>query len=193
MKRIIIFASGSGSNAENIIQQYHKKELDVVCVFCNNPKAGIIDRCARLNIDCRVFNKAEWNDSNSELYSQIRTTRSDLVVLAGFLWKVNDALLELFPNRIINIHPSLLPKYGGKGMYGSHVHEAVIENSEKESGITIHLVNSEYDKGVILFQKAVEIPNNCDPNQLASLIHDLEYAYFPKVVLEYLQKLNDSN
>ncbi len=189
MKKVIIFASGSGSNAENIIQKYHKKEMDVVRVFCNNPNAGIIERCARLQIDCRIFNKSEWNNLASDLYAEIKNTEANLVILAGFLWKVNSILLELFPERIINIHPSLLPKYGGKGMYGNHVHQAVIENSEKESGITIHLVNSEYDKGAILFQKAIPIPQNSTPESLASLIHELEYEYFPKVILEYINQI----
>ncbi len=190
MKKVIIFASGSGSNAENIIQQYHKKEFEVARVFCNNPKAGIIDRCARLQVDCRIFDRSEWTNTKSPLHDEIQQINADLVVLAGFLWKVNDALLDLFPNRIINIHPSLLPKFGGKGMYGSHVHEAVIEQGEKESGITIHLVNSEYDKGAILFQKAISIPQNSTPETLATMIHDLEYEYFPRVILEYLNQMH---
>lgn len=190
MKKVIIFASGSGSNAENIIQLHHLKDFEVVGIYCNNPGAGIFERAERLNVRCTLFDRSEWKNSDSILYQQIRQDAADLIVLAGFLWKVNEILLSEFPNRIINIHPALLPKFGGKGMYGHFVHEAVISAGETESGITIHLVNAEYDKGAILFQKAISIPQNTSPEHLASMIHELEYKYFPQVILEYLNKIS---
>ena len=190
MKKIIIFASGSGSNAENIIQLHHKKDFEVVRIYCNNPQAGIFERAKRLNVKCTLFDRNDWKNQDSPLYQQIKLDAADLVILAGFLWKVNDVLLSEFPDRIVNIHPSLLPKYGGKGMYGHFVHEAVISAGETESGITIHLVNAEYDKGAILFQKAITIPQNTTPEQLASMIHELEYEHFPRVILEYLNQIN---
>ncbi len=186
MKRIIIFASGSGSNAENIIRLSHGMEFQVVGIYCNNPHAGVIERADKLQIPCFIFNKSEWNDANSNLYKKIISDKADLVVLAGFLWKVNEILLGLFPKRIVNIHPSLLPKFGGKGMYGKHVHEAVIAAGETQSGITIHLVNLEYDKGEVLFQKAIDIPKKSNPDELAALIHKLEYEHFAQIIRAYL-------
>jgi phosphoribosylglycinamide formyltransferase-1 len=188
MKKIIIFASGNGSNAENIVLKIKElSDFSVAAIFTNNPRAKVIERAHQLDIICHVFTK---NQLNSGLVSQlIAFEKPDLIVLAGFLWKVPESLTAAYPNQIINIHPALLPKYGGKGMYGHHVHEAVLANGEKETGITIHYVNEHYDEGQIIFQKSVDISPCQTADEIATKVQDLEYEYFPKVVLELLNKL----
>ncbi len=187
MKNILIFASGSGTNAERIIMHFSNMEgVRVACVFTNNPKAGVIERANNLKVDVEVFNRAEFYDSDTVLV-KLNKYEPDLIVLAGFLWLVPNELIEIYENRIINIHPALLPKYGGKGMYGMKVHEAVIEAKESVSGITIHKVNSKYDDGQIVFQAQFDISENETPQSLAQKIHTLEYKHFPEVIEDYLK------
>ena len=189
MKRIVIFASGSGSNAQRIIEYFREHHLDaeVAAVYTNNPKAYVLERCKELQVPCKLFNRNDFY-TNSTVLQMLRQDEAHLIVLAGFLWLIPPALVNAYPQRIINIHPALLPAYGGKGMYGHHVHEAVIANKEKESGITIHLVNEEYDKGKHLFQAKVAITETDTPDSLAAKIHELEHRHFPEVIAGYLQK-----
>ncbi len=181
MKRIAIFASGSGSNAENIITYFNTtKSAIVTFVFCNSKKAKVFDRCKRLKIPAVLFNRTDFFESE-KILTQLKDT-ADIIVLAGFLWKVPSNLINAFPNKIINIHPALLPKYGGKGMYGMHVHNAVKENKESETGITIHFVNENYDEGAIIFQATTQLESTDSPEDIAQKIHALEYEHFPKVI-----------
>ncbi|OIQ27738.1 MAG: phosphoribosylglycinamide formyltransferase [Bacteroidetes bacterium MedPE-SWsnd-G2] len=186
MKRIVVFASGSGSNAENLISYFNQtSSAKVVMVLTNNPKAKVIDRCNRLKIPCLSFNRSSFYDQNT-IKSLLISEQPDLIVLAGFLWKFPESLLEVFNNKVINVHPALLPKFGGKGMYGSHVHEAVVANKETESGITIHYVNENYDEGAIIFQGKCDVLPTDSPSDVASKIHELEMEHFPKVVNKLL-------
>jgi phosphoribosylglycinamide formyltransferase-1 len=181
MKRVAIFASGSGSNAENIINYFNKMQTATVSkVYCNNKNAGIFDRCKRLQVDCVLFTREDF--FKSEVILNELTENADIIVLAGFLWKIPSNLIEAFPNKIINIHPALLPKYGGKGMYGMHVHNAVKENKESETGITIHYVNENYDEGGIIFQATTQLEPTDSAEDIAQKIHILEYENFPKVI-----------
>lgn len=190
MKRIVIFASGSGSNAQRIIE-YSKTEPSVYTVeaiLCNNPNAFVIDRAKQLNIPCIVFNRAEFNQSDSNSILQVLSDiKPDLIVLAGFLWLVPKCIIDEYSTKIINIHPALLPKYGGKGMYGEIVHRTVIENKEKESGITIHYVTEKYDDGDIIIQKSCIVTTDDTINSLAEKIHQLEHEWFPKTINELLK------
>ena len=186
MKRIAIFASGSGSNAENIITYFQKnKKVEVVLVLSNNPKALVLDRATKLGVQNVVFNKEQLYDSKWAIEN---LKNLDLIVLAGFLWKFPEHLLENYKNKVINVHPALLPKYGGKGMYGMHVHNAVVENKEIESGITIHYVNAHYDQGAIIFQARCIINSNDTPSDVAAKIHQLEMRHFPEVVQQILSE-----
>lgn len=187
MKRIAIFASGSGSNAENIINYFNKTNSAVVTnVFCNNKKAKVFDRCKRLGVSCILFNREDFFKSE-KILNQLKNN-VDFIILAGFLWKIPSNLIEAFPERIINIHPALLPKYGGKGMYGMHVHNAVKENNEPESGITIHFVNENYDEGAIIFQATTQLVPEDSSENIAQKIHILEYEHFPKVIESVILK-----
>lgn len=187
MIKLAVFASGSGTNAENLIQYFsNSKDFKVVAVFCNNPKAGVLERAKNLETPSITFNKQEFSEKS--FLKRLESFEIDAVVLAGFLWKVPEYLIQKFSDKIINIHPALLPKYGGKGMYGSKVHEAVIANGEKESGITIHLVNEEYDKGKILYQASCPVMADDSPENLAKRIHNLEYEHFPQIVEDYLRQ-----
>ncbi len=182
MKRIIIFASGSGSNAENIITYFQQREsASVVLVMTNNPHAKVLDRCKTLNVSALYFNKQAFEEGNA-VHSLLKEIDPHLIVLAGFLWKVPDHIISSFPDRIINIHPALLPSYGGKGMYGMHVHKAVRANNEPESGITIHYVNEHYDEGAAIFQAKCTLSESDSPEDIASKVHDLEMTHFPKVI-----------
>ena len=188
MKKIAIFASGSGSNAENIINYFKNDTENVVkIVFCNKPDAYVLERAKRLSVPTFVFGREEFSHSDLVL-NELKRLDIDLIVLAGFLWKVPDAIINAYPDRVINIHPALLPSYGGKGMYGMKVHEAVIAAGEKESGITIHHVNNHYDEGAIIFQAKCEIVPGDTPETLATKVHALEYEYFPRVIKELLEK-----
>jgi phosphoribosylglycinamide formyltransferase-1 len=177
VKDIVLFASGSGTNAENIIRYFNQPDAiaRVSRVFTNNGNAGVIKRAKSLGVKVIVFNKSTFN--SQEFLDQIG--KPDMIVLVGFLWLVPNYFVKAFPNKIINIHPALLPKYGGKGMYGSRVHESVIENNEKQSGITIHFVNEKYDEGEIILQARCTVTPEDTASSLAQKIHRLEYAYLP--------------
>jgi phosphoribosylglycinamide formyltransferase-1 len=186
MKRIAIFASGSGTNAENIITYFQKNtKAKVVLVLSNNPKALVLERASKLGVQNGVFNKQQLNDSKWAIEN---LKNLDLIVLAGFLWKFPEHLLENYKNKVVNVHPALLPKYGGKGMYGMHVHNAVVENKEVESGITIHYVNEHYDEGAIIFQAKCAVNNTDTPSDVAAKIHQLEMTHFPEVVQQILSE-----
>lgn len=187
MKRIAIFASGSGTNAENIIKSFKDSEnIEVTKVFCNKKEAGVYERCKRLNVPCEWFSKDAFFNS-SRVVSNLRL-HADWVILAGFLWKIPQNMIDAYPNKIINIHPALLPKYGGKGMYGMNVHKAVKENNETETGITIHFVNENYDEGAIIFQAKTQLNSYDTPESIAQKIHVLEYEHFPKIIEETILK-----
>ncbi|REE83812.1 phosphoribosylglycinamide formyltransferase-1 [Lutibacter oceani] len=181
MIRIIILASGSGTNAENIIKYFKGSNLiSVVQVLSNKKDAKVLERAKRLKVSNMYFNKSDFVASGKVL--EILKEKADYIILAGFLWKIPSNIIEAFPNKIINIHPALLPKYGGKGMYGMHVHDAVIKNNEKESGITIHYVNENYDEGAIIFQKSFKIMPTDTADDVAQKVHELEYEFFPKII-----------
>lgn len=185
---IMIFASGSGTNAENIIKHFRNSKLaKVSCVLTNNPKAGVIARAENMNVPVKTFSKAEMK---SEQFLTFLSENADFIVLAGFLLMVPKAIISKFKGRMINIHPALLPKYGGKGMYGMNVHKAVVENQEKESGITIHYVNEYYDEGTIIFQKAVNLLESDTPEDVAAKIHILEQENFPVIIENVLKELH---
>ncbi|QIJ88990.1 Phosphoribosylglycinamide formyltransferase [Mesoflavibacter sp. HG96] len=186
MKRVVIFASGSGSNAENLIKFFHNSDnASVVQVLTNNPHAKVLDRCKKLNVSALSFNRIAFTKTEDVL-NILKSSNPDLIILAGFLWKFPENILNQFPNKVINIHPALLPKYGGKGMYGMNVHEAVVKNKETETGITIHYVNENYDEGAIIFQAKCDVLPNDSAQDVASKIHELEMEYFPKVVDQLL-------
>ena len=182
---ILIFASGNGSNAENIITYFQKKSIHINwIIITNNSNAGVIERSVRLNIPFMVFGKEDFFNNN--VLEKINLINPSLIILAGFLLKISEKIIENFPNKIINIHPSLLPKYGGKGMYGINVHKKVIENQESESGISIHYVNQNYDEGKVIFQKSITISYPTDASNLSKKIHELEMKYFPEVIEKLL-------
>lgn len=186
MINIAVFASGSGTNAQNLIEYYQShSSIRVKLIVCNNPNAGVIERAKKLNIPVSLINKIELANG-AELLAKLKQFQIDTIVLAGFLMLIPPYLVQAFPNRIINIHPALLPKFGGKGMYGAKVHESVLAQGEIESGISIHLVNEHYDEGAILFQAKCEIASNETPDSLAQKIHALEYKHYPKVIENYL-------
>ena len=182
-KQIVVFASGNGSNAENIIKYFRASDADaeVGVVICNKAGAGVLGRAERLGVESIVMSRAEINDETLML-STLKKYDTDLIVLAGFLLKVPEFMIQRYPDRIVNIHPALLPKYGGKGMYGHHVHEAVVAAGERETGITIHYVNENYDDGAIIFQAKTEVAAGDTPDDVADKIHILEQRYFPEVL-----------
>jgi phosphoribosylglycinamide formyltransferase-1 len=185
MKKILIFASGSGTNAENIIKFFANKSIGtVVAVFTNNSTASVIEKANKLKVSTVIFSKDELN--TGIVLQKVNNFKPDLIVLAGFLLKFPQNLIDAYPNKIINIHPALLPKFGGKGMYGMNIHKAVVENNEKETGITIHYVNENYDEGNIIFQQSVLLSNNETPESVAIKIHRLEQEYFPEVIEKLL-------
>lgn len=188
MKKIAIFASGSGSNAENIIQYFAQKpQFCVKSVFCNVPDAYVLERAKKYRIPSFVFNREEFRNPD-KVFRQLQEQEIDFIVLAGFLWLMPSFITAAWPNKIVNIHPALLPAYGGKGMYGHHVHEAVIAAGEKESGITIHYVNDHYDQGAIIFQAKCPVLPTDTPDDLAARVHELDYRYFPQIIAETILK-----
>ena len=188
MKKIAIFASGSGSNAENIIQYFAQKpQFCVKSVFCNVPDAYVLERAKKYRIPSFVFIREEFRNPD-KVFRQLQEQEIDFIVLAGFLWLMPSFITAAWPNKIVNIHPALLPAYGGKGMYGHHVHEAVIAAGEKESGITIHYVNDHYDQGAIIFQAKCPVLPTDTPDDLAARVHELEYRYFPQIIAETILK-----
>ena len=188
MKRMAILASGSGTNAERITQYFaERKTAEVALIITNKEQAGVIQRAEQLNIPCLVVTANEFKEGKA---CQILLEQHiDFVVLAGFLLRVPDDILRHFPNRIINIHPSLLPKFGGKGMYGHHVHEAVLASGETESGITIHYVSNVCDSGEIIFQAKTPVLDTDTPEDIATNIHNLEQRHFPKVIEQIIKEL----
>lgn len=179
---IALFASGNGSNAEKFFEHFRNHDsVKIGCLLSNNADAFALTRAENNQIPTFTFNRHEFRETDAVLlYLQDKGITH--IVLAGFMWLVPPYLIQAYPNRIVNIHPALLPKYGGKGMYGDHVHKAVIENKEEESGITIHYVNEIYDDGKIIFQGRCKVLGEDDPDTLAERIHQLEYEYYPKVV-----------
>lgn len=184
-KRIAIFASGNGTNAENIIRYFRSSSsgATVAIVVCNRPDAKVIERAGNLHIPVSILSKTQINDYDIMMQLMDRY-EVDIIVLAGFLIMIPGFLIERYKGSIVNIHPSLLPKYGGKGMYGHHVHEAVIAAGEKVSGITIHHVSSVYDEGRIIFQASVGIDPTDTPDTLAKKIHSLEAEHYPRIIRE---------
>jgi phosphoribosylglycinamide formyltransferase-1 len=184
MKRLSIFVSGNGTNLQRIAEYFaNNPEVEIANVVCNNPKAYSIERAKNLGIPLRMITK---QDFHSEAFvKELQSLDIDLIVLAGFLWKLPENLVKAFPKKIVNIHPALLPKYGGKGFYGEHVHEAVVAAKEPYSGITVHYVNELYDSGEIILQAHVALDENETPDSLAAKIHQLEQAYFP-VAIDYV-------
>lgn len=187
MIRVIILASGSGTNAENIIRYFKSKELvKITYVLSNNASAGVLEKAKSAGVKTRTFKRTEFYKTNDII--DLLKAEADFIVLAGFLWKVPQNVLNAFPNRIINIHPALLPKFGGKGMYGMNIHRAVVDNRESETGITIHYVNENYDEGSIIFQKAIPLTIEDTPESVAEKIHVLEQENFPNVIEDLLLK-----
>ena len=185
MKKILLFASGTGSNVENIIQyfkNYH--DIIVVGIYTNNPNAKVLDKAKNHNIPTLIFEREQLIDGF--VLDKMAELKPDLIVLAGFLWKMPEEIVSAYPNKIINIHPALLPKYGGKGMYGIKVHQTILENKEKETGITIHYVNEDYDEGEFIFQEKVNIEDCTSADEIANKIHELEHKHFPQIIEKLL-------
>lgn len=187
MKKILLFASGSGTNVENIIRYFQDNKLaEVAAVFCNNPNAKVLERAANLNVPTFLFSKDELN--SNVVLEELESYNPDLIVLAGFLIQFPISIIRKF-STIINIHPALLPKYGGKGMYGMNVHRAILENNERETGITIHFVTENYDEGEIVFQKTTSIENCKSAEEIANKIHQLEQENFPQIIEQLLEQI----
>ena len=185
-KNIAIFASGSGTNAENIIRYLQENDfIRVALVLSNRSDAYVLERANRLKVPSKVFLKDDWI-SGEQILALLREYNIDFIVLAGFLVRVPDVLLHAYPDKIINIHPALLPKFGGKGMYGDRVHEAVVTAGEKESGITIHYINEHYDEGNTIFQAKCPVLPEDSPADVAKKVHSLEYEYYPQVIEKLL-------
>jgi len=185
-KRVIIFASGNGTNTQNIIKYFeNSKRVAVVCVLSNNKNAMVLERSAALHVEALAFTKAQMLSPQGVLRI-LKNRKPDLIVLAGFLLKFPEIIIDAFPNKVINIHPSLLPKYGGKGMYGNHVHKAVVANKETHSGITIHYVDNQYDKGEIIFQKKTLLAPKDTPKDVAVKVQFLEHQWLPKIIEQIL-------
>ncbi len=181
-----MFASGSGTNAENIARYFEDSELArVAVIFCNRKDAGVVDKAHKLGVRYIIFDKEELH--NGQVLSKLREAKVDFIALAGFLLKIPAEILDEFEDRIINIHPALLPDYGGEGMYGIRVHQTVVENEEDETGITIHYVNDEYDHGEIIFQETVEVDYEDTPEDVQYKVQQLEHKHYPEVI-EYLIK-----
>lgn len=185
MKNIVLFASGNGSNAENIIKYFSVRSIaSVSTIITNNPKAGVIERASKYAVNTWVIAKSDLD--NSIFLKRLKDIGPDIIVLAGFLLKIPEVFIKEFEGKIVNIHPSLLPKYGGKGMYGDYVHQAVIAGGESQSGISIHFVNKNYDEGKIISQHTCSVLQSDDADSLADKIHQLEYEYYPKVIEKIL-------
>jgi phosphoribosylglycinamide formyltransferase-1 len=192
MKNIVLFASGNGTIVQNIVEYFgdKSKNICVRLIVCNNANAYVMTRAKNLNIDTLHINRHMIYETNT-LIEILQRNKTDLIVLAGFLWLIPENMINAFPNKIINIHPALLPKYGGKGMYGMHVHEAVVANQEVCTGITIHYVNQHYDEGNIIFQQKCSVSKTDTPEDVAQKVHQLEYAHYPKII-EQLISLMES-
>jgi phosphoribosylglycinamide formyltransferase-1 len=190
MKNIAILASGSGSNAENIAKYFGGSDYaQVSFIIANNPEAYVLERAKKLGIESAVVTKQQFMEADS-IIAMLQERSIDFVVLAGFLLLVPQKLIEAYPGRIVNIHPALLPKHGGKGMYGDRVHKAVVESGDTESGITIHLIDEQYDKGTTFFQAKCPVLPTDTPDDVAAKVHELEYKHFPHVIEEILHTLD---
>jgi len=188
-KRIAVFASGSGSNAQKIMEHFNKHpDAEVAIVLCNNPNAYVIQRADNFEIPSHIFDKFDFYQTDN-IVRLLKSMEIDLIVLAGFLWLIPENLLKAFPNQIINIHPALLPKYGGKGMYGDRVHQSVLNNKESESGITIHFVNENFDEGEIIHQSKYRIDKDDDIEMIKFKGQQLEHLHYPRVVESLLKKM----
>ena len=185
-KKIALFASGSGSNAENIIRYFgQRKDVIFPLIVTNKASAYVHERAKQLSVSSYTFNKQSFEDGS--VLGLLQEEEVDFIVLAGFLLKIPDNILQVYSGRIVNIHPALLPKFGGKGMYGIHVHESVVASGEKESGITIHYVNEHYDEGQIIFQAKCDVLPTDSAEDVAQKVHTLEYEYFPKIIEQVLK------
>ena len=190
-KRIAIFASGSGSNAQKIMEHFKKHdEAEVAIVLTNNPEAYVLQRADNFEIPSHIFTRHEFYQTD-EIIQLLKNLQIDIIVLAGFLWLVPDRLLKAFPNKIINLHPALLPKYGGKGMYGDNVHKAIMEAGDPESGITIHFVNENFDEGEIIHQSRFHIEKGDDLEMIKFKGQQLEHLHYPKVIELLLKKMRE--
>ncbi|MXV14593.1 phosphoribosylglycinamide formyltransferase [Hufsiella ginkgonis] len=188
-KRIAIFASGSGSNAQRIMEHFKRShDAEVSIVLTNNPEAYVLQRADNFEIPSHVFTRHEFYHT-ADVVNLLMNLQVDIIVLAGFMWLIPENLLKAFPNKIINIHPALLPKYGGKGMYGDHVHKAVLANEEEESGITIHFVNEHFDEGEIIHQSRFRINKGDDLEMIKFKGQQLEHLHYPKVVESLLKRM----
>ncbi len=188
-KRIAIFASGSGSNAQKIMEHFKRNtEAEVVLILTNNPQAYVLQRADNFEIPSHIFTRYEFYETD-DVIRILKTLQVDLIVLAGFLWLIPPSLLKSFPNKIINLHPALLPKYGGQGMYGDHVHKAVMAANEEESGITIHFVNEQFDEGEIIHQSKFRIEPGDNLEMVKFKGQQLEHQHFPKVIESLLKKM----
>ncbi len=182
MKKIAIFASGSGTNAQNIYDYFSEnKKAKIRVIITNKNDAYVLQRAKKMNIPSKYFNRTEFFESDL-IVDFLNKNEIDLIVLAGFLWLIPQNILQKYKNRIINIHPALLPKYGGKGMFGHHVHQAVVDNNDTQSGITIHYVNEKYDDGEIIFQAFCDISKTDKADDIAKKVHKLEYEHYPKII-----------
>lgn len=189
MKKIAILASGSGSNAENIANYFKGSDYaQVSFIIANNPQAYVLERAKKLGIEAAVVSKADFMEADGVI-AMLRERDIDFVVLAGFLLLVPQKLIAAYPSRIVNIHPALLPKHGGKGMYGDNVHKAVVKCGDTESGITIHLIDAEYDKGTTFFQAKCKVLPTDTPDDVATKVHALEYEHFPRVIADIISKI----
>lgn len=187
MKNIAIFASGEGTNAENLFNYFNNdKRVKIKLVVTNNNEAGIVERAERYKKNVQIISKSALNEYTSQIIEFLKTESIDIIVLAGFLLKIPEQFITAFPNQIINIHPALLPKHGGKGMYGAKVHNTVLNNKEKESGITVHYVNEEYDKGAIILQAKCDVTDDDTLETLTAKIRKLEFEYLPKAIEKLL-------
>ena len=188
-KRIAIFASGSGSNAQKLMEHFKKhQEAEVVIVLTNNPEAYVIQRADNFEIPTHIFDKHEFIETN-DIVNLLKNLQIDLIVLAGFLWLIPNNLLEEFPNQIINIHPALLPKFGGKGMYGDRIHRTILEAGEVENGITIHFVNEKFDEGEIIYQSRFKIGKNDTLETIKFKGQQLEHLHYPRIIENLIQKI----
>jgi len=190
MKKMAVFASGAGSNAQKIIDHFSEsnKGGEVALIVCNKAGAGVLQIAAKANVPAIIIDKERFFNGNS-IVPELKSQEIDFIVLAGFLWKIPQSLIDAYPRRIINLHPALLPKYGGKGMYGAFVHEAVLNAGELETGITIHYVDEHYDHGDIIFQAKCAV-NNDDTESLSQKIHTLEHQYYPVIIEKVLKTLS---
>jgi len=192
MKHISILASGNGTNAENIIRYFsNDKNAQVTLVLSNKPQAKVLERAAALGVNAFFFDRTQFYETG-EVLMMLRRRETDLVVLAGFLWLVPEDVIDAFRGRIVNIHPALLPRFGGRGMYGDRVHRAVLDAGCSESGITIHYVNEHYDSGDIIFQAKCPVLPGDDVNSLASRVHELEYVHYPRVIENLVEGTNQA-